>query len=214
MNISAFDENIKLISFDIFDTLLLRMVHKPIDVFKEVWKEAVKEGITLSDLSGGEFIKLRAEMELRARRKAIDREVTLEEIYAEFPDFIVRDRKKLMDLEVETEARLCYWNDSIYELILKAKEKGIPVVLLSDMYLGKKRITYILEKNGIDVSLFEDIFISCDYRKNKTKGELFDLLVDRFKTISPSMMLHIGDNKSSDHDQALKKDLKHIIMMP
>lgn len=54
-----------IISFDIFDTLLLRTVANPRDVFEEVWEQA--GDIKLTDISKKEFMKLRMEMERRAR---------------------------------------------------------------------------------------------------------------------------------------------------
>lgn len=41
----------KLISVDVFDTLLLRTVAKAVDVFEAVWEEAGKRGIAGTSIS-------------------------------------------------------------------------------------------------------------------------------------------------------------------
>ena len=126
-----------IISFDIFDTLLLRTVANSRDVFEEVWEQA--GDIKLTDISKKEFMKLRMEMERRARnnKKEFNREVTLSDIYSEFPKFIVSDIEKLERLEVETEKRVCYRNDFMWEVVKRLSKAGKKLVLLSDMYLEK-----------------------------------------------------------------------------
>ena len=70
----------QLISFDIFDTLLFRTAAKPIDVYEKVWQKAKESDICSTDISCNEFIKLRVEIERRARNRIISREVTLKDI--------------------------------------------------------------------------------------------------------------------------------------
>lgn len=195
----------ELISFDIFDTLLLRTVSKPIDVFETVWSRA--DNIKLNDISPKEFVKLRAEMERRARNKKASREVTLSDIYNEFPDYIVTDINKLLDIEIETEKDICYRNNTIYQLILDLKKEDKKICLLSDMYLNKKQVSEILEVNGIDISLFDEIIISNEEDCSKQNGELFKIMFNKFSDISCGQILHIGDNKNSDYDQAIKQGI-------
>lgn len=57
--------NYKLISIDIFDTLLLRTVAKATDLFIKTWDKAVEKGIAKSAISSKEYMKLRIEMERR-----------------------------------------------------------------------------------------------------------------------------------------------------
>lgn len=85
-------------------------------------------------------MKLRMEMERRARnnKKEFNREVTLSDIYAEFPKFIVSDVEKLEEIEIETEKRVCYRNDFMWEVVKRLSKAGKKLVLLSDMYLEKR----------------------------------------------------------------------------
>lgn len=201
-------ENYKLISVDIFDTLLLRTVAKPVDLFEQVWIEAERRGIAKISMYPVEFMKFRAEMERRARLKAKNREVNLDDIYKMFPDYIAFELEKLKDLEVELEKKVCYPNYIIVDWIREAKNNGCRVVLLSDMYLDYHTLADILLFNGIDRGLYENIIVSNMYQCSKQDGKLFDILIKKYFQISPKDMLHIGDNKNADYEQPLKKGMK------
>lgn len=199
--------NYKVVSFDIFDTLLLRTVAKPVDVFASVWVRAQNLGIAGSDLSKDEFVKLRVEMERLARTKAKNRECTLYDIYEQFPGFITSDSEQLSRIEVETECDLCYLNRDVYQIALDAKESGAKIVLVSDMYLSGKDLMQIMSKNGFDIGLIDTILVSNEHKRNKQDGELFRILLDNYPDILPSEILHIGDNSNSDVLQAQKMGL-------
>lgn len=208
--VNIFDKLSKydLISFDIFDTLLFRTVAKSIDVFELVWDKA--EDIKLTDISSKEFVKLRMEMERRARNKKETREVSLKEIYEEFPDYIVSDKDKLLKLEVETEKECCYRNDSVYNIIVKLHDAGKKIVLLSDMYLDNNQICEILESNSININLFDEIIISNEKDCTKQTGNLFDELLKLYSDINIERIVHVGDNKNADYNQAVKKGITAI----
>lgn len=197
-----------LVSFDIFDTLLFRTTARPSGVFEKIWESA--GDLKLTDISPQEFAKLRIEMERRARNKKKTREVCLEEIYEECPYCITSDIKKLQKLEIETEKECCYVNSFIYGYVRKLYEAGKKVVLVSDMYLSNKEIKYILEANGVDISIFDGIFISNEEGCTKQDGSLFSVLFGKFPGIKHQKMLHIGDNKNSDYVQAVKKGMAAI----
>lgn len=203
-------ENYDLISIDIFDTLLFRTVAAESDVFCLVWEYAKSEKITLSDVTAQEFGKLRVEAEQRARNKAVEREVSLEQIYEEFPDFIVRDKDRLQEIELECEKRCCYVNPVIYTVAQKAVGKGVQVILLSDMYLNKIQMTYLLESSGVDMTIFHDIIISCEERVSKNSGKLFQRLQQKYPEISSGRMMHIGDNINSDYRKARENGMSSI----
>lgn len=194
----------KLISVDIFDTLLLRTVAKATDLFIKVWEKAVEQGIAGSDISSREYMKLRIEMERRARSGAPGREVSLEGIYGQFPRFIAYDIEALRELEVECEKECCYANPAILEWLEGAKQHGCMLVLVSDMYLDSNSIKEILEYNSICTSMFDSIIVSNEYRCNKQDGALFRVLLEKYPQFSANRILHIGDNKNADYQQPLK----------
>ncbi len=197
-----------LVSFDIFDTLLFRTTATPSGVFEKTWEAA--GNLKLTDISPQEFAKLRIEMERRARNKKKTREVNLEEIYQECPVCIASDITKLQELEIETERECCYVNGFIYGYVRSLHEADKKVVLISDMYLSSRAVKYILKANGIDISVFDGVFISNEEECGKQDGSLFDVLFSKFPGIRHEKMLHIGDNRNSDYVQAVKKGMSAV----
>ena len=198
----------ELVSFDIFDTLLLRGVAKPTDIFQIVWERAKAKGLCLTDLSSCEFMKLRIEMERRARNKVVNKEVKLEDIYTEFPDFITSNINELKVLELTIEKEYCYINFDIYNLLVELKKQDKYIVLLSDMYLSINQIKEILTYNGVDISNINEIIVSCEENSSKQSGDLYNKLFERFPNISKERILHIGDNKIGDYKKAIENGIQ------
>lgn len=193
--------NIKLISCDIFDTLLLRKFIEPNDVFEKVAEIAIEKKIINKNITPIDFMKLRMEAQRRARnRKKEDfghREVSLEEIYNEFPESFIKN--ELIDLELNIEKEFIYLNDKVYKFLNYCKLKEMKVVLLSDMYLSSEQIKGILQNAGADLSIFDEIIVSCEYNKSKHERELFTVLINKYRTINTDEIIHIGDNYQSDY---------------
>lgn len=203
-------ENYDLLIIDIFDTLLFRTTAVPSDVFCLVWECAESEKITLSGMTPQEFCRVRIEAERRARNKTIEREVFLKQIYDEIPDFIAKDKDRLQNIELECEKKCCYTNPAINTMIQEAVQKGVKVILLSDMYLTTMQLTYILESSGIDTAIFHDIIISCEEGVSKNSGKLFQKLLQKYSEIPIGRMIHIGDNIDSDYRKARENGILSI----
>ena len=106
------DTEIKLVSFDIFDTLIFRCVEEPKQIFTLVGSRAKNIGAIPSYFADIEFEHLRVEAEKKARKIQKQNcgydEVTLEEIYAVMPEII--QTESLINLEIATEIEQCYAN--------------------------------------------------------------------------------------------------------
>ena len=195
----------KLISVDIFDTLLFRAVAKPVDVFEKIWETIEERELAKTSMSSLEYMKFRAEMERRARIGAPNREIIIDQIYEQYPDYICDDVNALMQVELEVEKEYCYCNSFVYNWLLDAHRDGVQLCLLSDMYLTKAFIIELLQNNGIDTSIFSEVIVSNEYFCNKQNGELYDVLFEKFSDITKDEILHIGDNYSGDYVQAKNK---------
>ena len=206
----------KLISVDIFDTLVLRTAAKAVDVFEAVWDEAGKRGIAATSISKKEFMKLRMEVERLARAEAPNREVSLNDIYRHFPAFIAKDMQALQDVEAECEKRYCYANPVLLPWLEKAKRHGCCLLLLSAMYLEAARIKEILECSQIDTALFDEVIVSNEYGCSKQDGALFDVLLKKYPQYAAGEMLHIGDTENADYRQPLQKGMQafHYDVIP
>ena len=184
----------KIVTFDIFDTLLLRKCGNPENVFRLIENSK-------SDYAG--FWGERVTAELRARNK-YGSEITYDNIYDEIsPKF-----KILKDVELEIESRMLYRNDFVYKIYKAAVDAKKHIYAISDMYLPSDWLKIILKREGYEE--IEIVFVSGEYKKSKChKGELFDIVAKKID-VSPSEILHIGDNKHSDYDMPKNRGLNAI----
>ena len=168
------------VSFDVFDTLLLRPYVKPTDLFRHMEMN--------EDLSG--FTKSRISAEKSTRSKVCP-EVALEEIY----DNIDKKFKECMDLEIEYESQILRCNPEMKRPFNYAVSENKKIVLISDMYLPSDIIRNILDERGFFG--YDKLYTSCEYRKSKHFGDLFEHVIDDLG-IDAGQLLHIGDNAVSD----------------
>jgi hypothetical protein len=107
---------------------------------------------------------------------------------------VVSDVGRLLDLEVETETEYCYLNPSMVSLVKECRQLGIRIVLMSDMYLGSDRLSYMLKRNGFPMELVDRLMVSTDEGAMKNTGELFKILLQQYPDVQPTQILHVGDN--------------------
>lgn len=119
-----------VISFDIFDTLLLRRVADPKDVFT----------LTAQKLGMESFPRLRIEAEAEARRRVTGREkeVDLVQIYSVLGEWLGIDIRAAMRTEIDTELAVCMANPYMKRLFDALRSMGKELIAVSDMYLAKK----------------------------------------------------------------------------
>lgn len=187
-------ERYDVISFDIFDTLILRKMNRPEDVFYLVQKEL--QYINLKSI--------RVDAEWSARQKRYkehgDYEVTLVEIWDMLHKLTTIEPLEGARVEIACEESVCYANPYFIEIVKILKEKGKKIILCSDMYLDSECISQMLEKLGFPK--FDAYFISCEYRKSKANGELFEIVKNKYG--ERSRYIHLGDNEYADVKMARK----------
>lgn len=182
--------DIKLIAFDIFDTLFCRPLLNP---------ETIK--LIVARLVGGEagflYKEHRAIAEQQAREaKGLD--VGLDEIYARLGDLTgfsmtrlaeirrLEEKVEMSSLEPRQEAL------SLYKDALTTKK---PVVIITDMFLPRTTLETVLHRHGIDG--WNGLFVSNDIGQRKDNGKLYEYVLNQF-AIKPAQMLMIGDNERAD----------------
>ncbi len=183
-----------VISFDVFDTLLLRPFACPTDLFFLIGEK----------LHYLDFERIRREIEWRARQKAKEKkgsyEITLSEIYAELEEQAGIPAKLGMKLEIETELSMCFGNPYMLELFRQLAKYQKKIICTSDMYLPTEVIQAMVEKCGF--TGISEYFISCEYGASKGDGSLYKIVregLGREKTF-----FHIGDNPVSDVESAVR----------
>ena len=184
ISIEDLEAKTEYVSFDIFDTLVLRNCEKPSDVFR----------IVGSNIDG--FYEARVQAEKEVRHASRFEEITLNEIYEHLRSVYGTDKAdQLKQKEIETEITICVPNHEVVEKYNEMVAQGRSVFLISDMYLPKAVIQSILNKCGIGG--YKKLYVSSEYRKTKRSGKLFDLVLKE-NAISNNRLTHIGDNPVSD----------------
>lgn len=184
------EQQIALLSFDIFDTLLTRTCEKPTDVFhlmERAFPEIPKN-----------FPEHRIAAEAKARTLVKGGECNIKEIYdvlAGMDGYSPLLCKRLQLMEEDTELRVCKPRAEGAALLQLSEDLDIPVVLVSDMYLSARHISRMLCKCG--ATNFSEMYISCEKRCSKATGDLFRY-VRKAEAVEYSVMLHVGDNPISD----------------
>lgn len=200
------DPKTKIISFDLFDTLVVRPFYLPLDMFQLLDREFVRK-TKCSAVSKFSKIRIEAEKQMRIinKEKSIS-EVTLEEIYNYIRDKYDLDKKTVdyfKKREIELELKFCKKRNTGFSLYELAKECNKRIIITSDIYLDEKTIRGILKQNGYDIN---NIYLSSLIKKTKDNGDLYDYIVDQEK-VNPENIVHIGDNYHSDYEQAKKRKI-------
>jgi len=211
---SNLEENVKntlmdyqYISFDIFDTLILRPFWEPTDMFRLLelkYKELNPKAIA-------DFSRIRREAEQEVREEIVGlgkEEITIDDIY----DKIVADygiEKKYSEIlkqcEKDLELQFCKRRNFGYELYELAKFLGKQIIIVTDMYLDRKIIEEILDRNGY--TGYKELYLSCECQKTKASGNMYVYIKNQYP---PTQILHIGDNYYSDCEMAQKHHIRCV----
>ena len=197
---------VKVISFDVFDTLVSRPFAKPMDIFVMLNKPFTQ---LFGIKSYVDFASIRHNSEERCHKiwkslKPGVEEPRLDDIYNEISSTYGYDREKLRiieQLEIQNEIRFSFPRKSGCELFELAKSAGKKVILVSDMYLPRSCIEAVLQKCGI--SGYDKLYLSNEYHLTKHSGRLYRVIARDLDGVAKGrQILHIGDNYDSDVKRA------------
>ena len=185
----------ELISFDLFDTLVFRIVNTPETIFDLVGQHFEIDG----------FIKLRMDEQNEANRRAYIKNgyphANIHEIYdvlAEHTEFSVAwDQVKAYEIQMEIDSLVA--NPEMKEVYAYARGLGKRIVITTDMYVMEDTIRQFLDNTGY--TGFDAIYCSADSHKTKYKGDLFSHIHETEK-IAYENILHIGSKLKSDVENA------------
>ncbi len=203
---------VDVVSFDIFDTALLRYVDHPVDVFFHLSQHPAFKAHRFAK----PIFHQRIEAEGMARKMVFailnSSEVNLLEIYQVFCDLngISRDyAEEFVAAEEQIELDLCIACRPIQRLAEEASSFGKRVLFVSDTYHTAEFLLRLLRDIGYNVEP-EDIFASSVARKSKQSGDLFPEVLAAVG-IAPDRVLHVGDHPVSDYAKALSAGINAIL---
>lgn len=181
-----------LLSLDVFDTLVWRMVPLPQDVHFVVGHRLADRGAVYPSSSPESFARERIQAEERARRRRPSGEATLDEIYAEFPAGYLRGLSpaQLPAIEYEVERELVRPNEEMVDLIRHAREHGLRIALVSDTYFRAEQVAALARVDA------DFVLVSCEHNASKFQG-LHRVLLGE-SGVPASRILHVGDDHRAD----------------
>ncbi|MCM1056643.1 MAG: glycosyltransferase [Firmicutes bacterium] len=200
------------VSFDLFDTLIMRPVLYPEDVYEIALSE-----IDIYPYDAKIITKYRRLAEEQVRRSINKRfpqyeDVTLGEIYEEMEERYNVDKalcERLKRKEIETELEFSVKRQTGEELYELACALGKEIFVISDMYLEMADIENVLHQNNY--TGYSKVYLSSEERLLKSTGHLFDLFLSEtgFEGIN---VVHIGDNWQSDVIIPADKGIKSFFL--
>ena len=180
-----------IISFDIFDTLVMRNVYYNKDVFRLM-------ALQLDPVWGLDFFSIRTEAEQVLSRETYP---YIEEIYdyiSERYPCLKGKEAELIALEIQMETDLILPRQDVVDVFNLAKKLQKRVYIVSDMYMHQADLEKII--NDLGIVGYDKIFVSCEYDTSKPQ-RLFECYK---KDITASSYLHIGDSYMCDIEPSAK----------
>ena len=185
-----------ILSLDIFDTLLVRVVARPEDAFLLVGQLLLREGL-IDDPA--QYAQARIDAETQARQNSTREEVTLDEILRTLvaqPPFQALDAGHLK--AVETSVELALAQPVRHRVDQLATASGC-VVLASDMYLDtgivRQLVDRVLALSGRSADY--QLYVSAEHGVTKNSGALYRRIADDIPEYLTNAA-HAGDRRYAD----------------
>lgn len=193
--LDSLPSTVKALSLDCFDTIVWRSVGQPVDVFFALqdapsWR---RHGVKAHHRS-------KAESRARARKVLLGgvSEVSIDEIYKELlPDISEEERAECIEEELAEEVRHSFIFAPTLELIRKARQKGLRVIVVSDTYLGKQQLKWLLT-SLMDSDELEPVHVYCSSEYGVSKAGGIWPHVMRAERLQSHQLAHLGDNEVAD----------------
>lgn len=195
----------RLATFDIFDTVLIRRCGRPEMTFELLaqmlfpYDEAMREA----------FVLWRRHAETEARRNLKKFEVSLSDIYADIDSSFLSEIgsvDRLMNAEKTVEAENLIANPAIRTRISERRAAGWQIAFVSDMYLDSNFLHDLLMREHC-AEPADKVFVSCEHAARKDNGLLYDVVRAE---LHPEEWEHCGDNRLSDLRIARRKGIKAV----
>lgn len=191
-------ESCSVMSFDIFDTVLWRRVHEPIDLFGVLAARLRHDGLCPGWVTDAAFRRLRQGAEHQARVAAAGIEVSLFDIWSFMPSRLFPEAtvEELVDAEVDAEFDFTVVDLGIARLIRSARQRDVRIALVSDTYFTENHLRRLLDRP--EIGSLEDVQIFRSNAFGTDKGrKLWPIVLDHLGC-HPEEVVHIGDNPVAD----------------
>ena len=211
----------QVVSFDLFDTLLVRRIHDPDLVKLPVARYIANLAQALGFSWNWRKVQGRRDGIEQGQRAATglkfeDHEACyplfmrelLEEIFQEhFSESLMQ---KVTEYELALENSMLVPRKALAEWLKELAAAGKRIFIISDMYLPASHLEKLVEHAGL-LDLVEAVVSSADTFLAKASGKAYKLIGEKY-SIEPKSWLHIGDNAFSDGLRAGEAGLEAMII--
>ena len=188
-------------SFDVYDTLITRVCAEPAGIFVYMQK-LLSDTDSCADIPQWfveDFVRIRKESELLARRKHRSREITLTDIYKEMRcNYRISEAvcKRISVLEMQMEIQCAVAIQENVDRIEQLTRSEDQVILISDMYMGRTFFEELFSCVCPSLNQYP-LYLSSETGATKSSGKLFILAAAR-EHLSREKWQHTGDHAFFD----------------
>ncbi|UZE49967.1 hypothetical protein ONR75_04090 [Rhodopseudomonas sp. P2A-2r] len=193
------------VSFDIFDTFLVRACTNPEGVYERAFQ--LSPAFALFPDASVSYVEHRRQAEARARKEALQRrgspEVGIADVYRFFPFRLFRLTRaalpELVAAEFAAELNLCRANPYVLAKYQEMRATGVRTGFISDTYWSVSQLGELLQ-NACPGLVWDFLYASGESGTNKGDG-LFPVYLAE-QGVTPDCAVHLGDNLHADIDGA------------
>lgn len=199
LHLGLIPESARVISFDVFDTMLVRQCGSPDSLYLWLGNQLHQSGLITTTPESFARIRLRVEQDVWARAGGLDACVSVRNFYEElqrvfqFENVVV---ETLIQRELALEEQVLHPTAQSFDLIASAISTERQIVFVSDTYFPGSFIEKQLRRHA----LWPDgaqCFASADLGLSKAGGKLY-IEVAKKLGVRPNEILHLGDNYGAD----------------
>ena len=186
-----------VVSLDVFDTALTRLLDSPADVFAETERRLVEQ---LGSAARG-FAQIREDSEREARLRyrltrdaeEVDHAAILAVLIQRMPA-LAGHAALVCSVEIAVERSVLVAVPDILELTRRLQRIGKPYLFVSDMYLSSEVLAGFLRQAGFDG--WAGLHVSSETGATKASGRQWQVI--RQSGVDLGSLLHIGDDSHAD----------------
>ena len=186
-----------IVSFDLFDTLIVRNVLSSTNVIELLEARLEEKGIHILN-----FVDIRIRAEKKLSNGKAPRLVNIYEDFISDNPIENVTANRLAELEYQTDISLLQPRKEMVDLIQTIKGMGKQIYITSESYYSQSQIVQILSSCGIGG--IDKLFVSCEYDVGKTSG-LYEKVIESAENKN---ILHIGDDVVADVEAAKRSGIK------
>ncbi len=212
---------VDVVTFDLFDTLLVRRIHDPdlvkLPVARYVANLAQEQGLKWTEAKVQELRDtIEARHRLEAGKSFDDHEACyprymqemLSEIFVEEATDLLFE--KVADYEVAMENSMLVPRGEFIDWLQELRQLNKKIYIISDIYLPAVYLKRFVEHAGF-LHLVDDVISSADTFFAKASGRAFPLIQKKYD-LNIKSWLHVGDNPISDGLRPLEFGIQTLVL--